>query len=94
MNSIEIMNERRSADPAPMVLGHVNGFENFRSADLVVMTDCMTPEADLDGHGRDTPEIYTRDTPEIYTRDIHPRYTPEIYSRDAGEMRARSRSRA
>ena len=40
-----------SADPAPMVLGRVAGFENFKSADLVVMTDCMTPEDDLNGHG-------------------------------------------
>lgn len=40
-----------SADPAPMVLGRVAGFDNFKSADLVVMTDCMTPEDDLNGHG-------------------------------------------
>ena len=41
----------RSADPLPFVLGQRHGYEALGKADVLMMSDCMQPENDFDGHG-------------------------------------------
>ena len=40
-----------SASPLPMFHGQVPGFEDFAHADVLVATDCMSPEIDLQESG-------------------------------------------
>ena len=40
-----------SSSPLPLFHGHIAGFEDFRHADVLVATDCMSPEDDHRDHG-------------------------------------------
>ena len=64
-----------SSSPLPLFHGSVPSFEDFRNADVLVATDCMTPELDSP-HGENMVPGCFRDTVDKNTGVIAVRATP------------------